>query len=40
LTREDDSSADKPYVPAKILKSDKDWCMKSEILAEKMSIID
>ena len=40
LNVEDDSSADTPYVPAKILKSDKDWCMKSELIAAKMSTIE
>lgn len=40
LTTEDNSPSDKPYVPAKILKSDKDWCMKSEIIAGKMASIE
>ena len=28
------------YKPKKILKSDREWCMKSEILAEKLSVIE
>jgi hypothetical protein len=36
----EDKSSDGVYVPTKVLKSDKDWCLKSEILAAKLSTID
>lgn len=41
LTKKDESvSEDGQYVPQKILKSDKDWLLQSEIIAEKVRAIE
>lgn len=36
LVNDEEKTTDEPYVPKKILKSDKDWCLKSDLVAKKM----